>query len=640
MKRLIIARIWITFLLPIAIQCSSGDSDGFTEIEIPHGMTSLYNEIAAYKPVKGSTVSSLDISNLLKNFTGVTQAYVIEFDSGFYYEPRKVVINDDKIPVIPSDKNILVVLDLGEIAQNNYALIADLSRFNEFNEINIQNSICSKILCSPDIFKVDKVFDEIPDFQDFKSAFDFHRGPIGKVPHVRTSSICEKCFSIPSKIFPCIYRKCPVFPFPMRPYVRKNFNTLTAAEKSSFKKGIEEMKLKGEPSTDSWLYQANIHDVPRGTIIRDLYSTCEHGTIHFYTWHRMYLYYFEKIARKASGDNKFTLPYWNYSLPGQERLPIEFTTPADNSNPLYNPDRDNMNDGTSLPPDHIDLSSLDESTFSRFNFGSEDVPHNVVHGFIGGTMGTTRTAGRDPIFWLHHCNLDRLWNKWVQRTGHLNPVDPAWLSTPYDFFDENGVRVTLRVADILNTLDQLNYRYDDDPPAPIRFILARNFKSIRLQQHLGDSVIAKNNRLTRLSEKPARVSINMPQAQLKAMQTIIERNKRTFLVIEGIKAEESVGTNFRIFLNPLDSQNLKVASRQSFVGLLSFFGNHDEGHSHNKEYDITDLMQDLAQKGRLRTADFVFVPVYPEDSKGRKAIKIKGNPQFERISIIERTDDN
>ena len=637
MKKLITTRSWIIFLLPIVIQCSTNDPEGFTEIEIPHAMTSLYNEIAAYEPVAGSTVSSLDISKLLKNFNGVTQAYVIEYDSGFYYEPRKEMINDNKIPVIPSDKNILVVLDLGEVAQNNYALIADLARFDEFNEIKIQNAICTKILCSPDIFKVDRVFSELPDFKEFKNAFDFHRGPIGKVQFVKASSICEKCFTVPGKLFPCIFRKCPVFPFPVRPYVRKNFNTLTAAEKTSFKKGVAELKLRAEPNTNSWLYQANMHDYPPGTTVRDLYHTCEHGTIHFYTWHRMYLYYFEKILRKASGDNRLTLPYWNYSLAGQSILPDEFRNPANATNSLYHANRLRMNGGGALPPDHVDLSSLSATGFSNFSFSSEGTPHGVVHGYINGDMGFTQTAGRDPIFWLHHCNLDRLWNKWVQQP-RLNPVDPGWLNTSYDFFDENGIKVPLKVSDILNTLDQLNYRYDDDPPAPLRFTLAKNFKFIKLQEAL-DSTIATLDKPTKLSEKPTRLRITVPQSKLKRLQANKETRKRVMLVMEGVKAEGQVETNFRIFLNPPDNQNLKVASKQSFVGLLSFFGHSDKGHQHKTEFDITELVGNIPGN-QLRNINIVIVPVIPEDPREEKTTKVTGNPRFEKISIVERANDN
>ena len=45
----------------------------------------------------------------------------------------------------------------------------------------------------------------------------------------------------------------------------------------------------------------------------------------------------------------------------------------------------------------------------------ENLPHNRVHVRIGGQngfMSDPATAALDPIFWLHHCNIDRLWEVW------------------------------------------------------------------------------------------------------------------------------------------------------------------------------------------------------------------------------------
>src|SRR5260370_7822271 len=50
----------------------------------------------------------------------------------------------------------------------------------------------------------------------------------------------------------------------------------------------------------------------------------------FFPWHRMYLYFFEKIIRSASGNADFTLPYWDYSAADpaiRGVLPPEFRQP-------------------------------------------------------------------------------------------------------------------------------------------------------------------------------------------------------------------------------------------------------------------------------------------------------------------------
>ena len=82
-----------------------------------------------------------------------------------------------------------------------------------------------------------------------------------------------------------------------------------------------------------WKYQASIHGELPGATTQTAWDTCEHSTWFFLSWHRMELYYFERIIRKMSGDNTFTLPYWNFTVPAKgaggadgygARVPPEF----------------------------------------------------------------------------------------------------------------------------------------------------------------------------------------------------------------------------------------------------------------------------------------------------------------------------
>ena len=72
----------------------------------------------------------------------------------------------------------------------------------------------------------------------------------------------------------------------------------------------------------------------------------------------------------------------------------------------------------------------------------ESVPHNVIHGDVGGQQGLMSafdTAALDPIFWLHHANIDRLWSVWLKRSAtNSNPTDGAWLKQSFQLHDANG----------------------------------------------------------------------------------------------------------------------------------------------------------------------------------------------------------
>ena len=114
-------------------------------------------------------------------------------------------------------------------------------------------------------------------------------------------------------------------------------------------------------------------------------------------------------------------------------------------------------------------------------------------------MGAFATAGQDPIFWLHHCNIHRLWEKWLaQGGGRVNPIgDPTWMNTNFTFADENGNLVQMSGDEILYTVNQLNYQYEDPRtcvPPWWYYLLASEkvFLAARRTRVLASLVLARN----------------------------------------------------------------------------------------------------------------------------------------------------
>src|SRR6201999_2204078 len=95
--------------------------------------------------------------------------------------------------------------------------------------------------------------------------------------------------------------------------------------------------------------------------------------------------------------------------------------------------------------------------FSNSTGQLEAQPHNVVHDAVGGNgglMADPDQAAADPIFWIHHANIDRLWFIWSS-PQHLDPTDPRWAGQTFTFFDAHGQPVTKTPADVLNIVEQL-----------------------------------------------------------------------------------------------------------------------------------------------------------------------------------------
>jgi tyrosinase len=59
-------------------------------------------------------------------------------------------------------------------------------------------------------------------------------------------------------------------------------------------------------------------------------------------------------------------------------------------------------------------------TFNAFASALEGV-HNSGHVWVGGSMGTIAAAPADPVFWMHHAEIDRIWAEWQALNPGQNP---------------------------------------------------------------------------------------------------------------------------------------------------------------------------------------------------------------------------
>jgi len=197
---------------------------------------------------------------------------------------------------------------------------------------------------------------------------------------------------------------------------------------------------------------------------------------YFLPWHRLMLYEFEGVIREVLHDEDFTLPYWNPVTGNVADLvvPAMFRDPGST---LYNGTRWPWVNGGEridvLYKDWINLDALNESVYIDsptgnigFNPRLDLNPHFLTHLALGGDMADFATVGGDPMFYLHHANIDRIWESW-NRLDHTNPTDPKYLNRTFAYGDRSGKRVDLPVSAGDRTA-QLGYEYDsyEKPPQP------------------------------------------------------------------------------------------------------------------------------------------------------------------------------
>jgi tyrosinase len=366
-------------------------------------------------------------------------------------------------------------------------------------------------------------------------------------------------------------------------FVRRNVGGMNAYDPviTAYRKAVATMKALSPSDPRSWTYQAAIHGTFAGPP-QTAWNTCQHGNYFFWSWHRMYLYWFERICRRMACDDCFALPYWNYNDLAQRQLPSMF---RDTTSDLYVSARNGaMNSGAgSLPGWAVDYSAgFAQPNFNSASSSFEGLPHNQVHVLVGGWMGSVPTAAQDPIFFLHHCNMDRLWNLWLaQGGGRIDPVfDNTWKNTKYTFFDEEGAQVEMSGCDILRAAQQLHYVYEGEPAQVNDYCLPiRKFPPIIFEK---EPVLRLPIPEIRLEQEPITVPVDWKEAKQRVSSLAERKDEIVFLEIDGVEADRQPGVSWQVYFGPAMSGEPSEDSPY-LVGAIALFGQGIHGESHDKE---------------------------------------------------------
>lgn len=200
----------------------------------------------------------------------------------------------------------------------------------------------------------------------------------------------------------------------------------------------------------------------------------QHTSWRFLPWHRMQLARFERIVAEVSGKSDFALPYWDW---GKDPFPAVFQ-----QDPVFRQAKRTVPRGLIMEAGWF-TARLDDpfATFfgaprevadpawpgPRYAAGSAEWSgHNLAHGYIGGDMNDLQRAPNDPVFWLHHANVDRCWAQWRRRNP--DEVYPqAWRDEVLEgLVDASGARAPAVTAGSIIETQSLGYAYPRDDSLP------------------------------------------------------------------------------------------------------------------------------------------------------------------------------
>jgi tyrosinase len=206
----------------------------------------------------------------------------------------------------------------------------------------------------------------------------------------------------------------------------------------------------------------------------------------------------------------------------------------------------------------------------------ETHPHDNVHGAVGGFMSAFMSPV-DPIFYMHHSNIDRLWDVWTRKQQKIGqPTLPegaalaSWKQEPFLFYvDAQGNSVPKNTAGDYASMDVFNYNYQpgmgedilQNPSPPTRGLhpaiaiaLTRNVLDFQ-EATIGSAMLpADSFRLAGIKggrELVARITLELPP------------NHR--------------GVRFHVLVNPPVGLKSVSFSDPSFAGTITPFGGHGGG---------------------------------------------------------------
>ncbi|KAK1285821.1 hypothetical protein QJS10_CPB20g01302 [Acorus calamus] len=464
--------------------------------------------------------------------------------------------------------------------------------------------------------------------------------PTNCCPPIKSSDILD--FQLPP----------PTTPLRLRPAAQ----LVDKAYVDKFNKAISLMKALPADDPRNFTNQANVHCAYCDGAYDQLQV---HNSWLFFPWHRYYLYFYERILGKLIGDDTFAIPFWNWDAPAGMRLPSIYT---DTSSPLY----DKLRDVKHQPPTLLDLDfngedptssdelQIDENlrvmqvisngkTAELFmglpyragdnpNPGAgslENLPHGTVHFWTGDRsqpngedMGNFYSAARDPIFFAHHGNIDRMWWLWRKLSpGHKDFTDKDWLDAAFLFYDEEARPVRVRVRDALE-VDRLRYAYQDvDVP------WTRTKPTVRL----GANSVTKSRDIA----PPPPIATSFPIDLKNTVSVIVKRARRArsaadkereeeVLAVEGIEFSRDEFVKIDVYVNSAGQEDSVSPGGRELAGS---FVNVPHKHKHSKKekvvttklrVGITDLLEDIGAEEDKS----IVVSLVPR--KGKSKVKIGG----------------
>lgn len=469
----------------------------------------------------------------------------------------------------------------------------------------------------------------------------------------------------------------PVANTPTR--VRKSAFELSDPEIDKLKSAYQALRNLAQQNPDdprNWFHQGQVHCWYCSGAIDGLWGTEIHGSWWFLPWHRSYLFFHEQILGSLIGDPTFALPFWDWDTPGRDLFPFKtYGMPNDASNPLSDKSRA-VGPNDRIPSQYVGTRMMQRvlgaATFTDFGGSSDQAaqnqmgileggPHGAVHVWTCDPkvdfnnpkpdMGVLASAAFDPVFFAHHANIDRIWDKWIKEPGsnHANPNSPAWLGQNFFFYDQAKNWTYISPSQMLEP-ELLSYRYQPPQQQPTPPVVAAAPPGPRPQVRLAQLPqlsapvvdLSQGGAAKTLTPDPLSVRAALPQEGKQRLNAVGGMTaaptggaQHVILRIEGVQIPSDRGALVNVFVNKPDATAATSTEDPAFAGTIAVVANQAPsaaGHAHpvvrNFGFDITRIASQLGN------VNDITVTLVPATGSGEKPSGI--SLRYNRIYIATR----
>lgn len=432
--------------------------------------------------------------------------------------------------------------------------------------------------------------------------------------------------------------------FGQTPKVRRDVQKMTPTDRFFTDYADAITAMHNLPSSDqrNWRNQALIH-----------LNHCPHGMINFFPWHRWYIYYYESICAELIGNPDFTLPYWNWAGNGGTIPDLFYSispAPTKALNVTYWKDPSNasspnwgggvevktigvrsLKEGQGVQaatPNMFDQAALDTdldtSDFTTLWHNVEGGPHNNAHVIVGGWTGHMGNgmSPLDPIFWLHHCQVDRMWAIWQNRGNSTPPIAGDYKG---QFVDAGGTVQDAPNAENSYAFMTMNngngYTYEDlEQTGPDTMVALSERASTGLALTATQPKVIASSSATAAAKVGETTDVTVRSDELvsalfatrtfRALGSTAETPRigvgtgRIYARFSGITSKTDLtGVQVRVFVSAPDVDARTSLDAATFAGAFAFFGHNPDHASMTYVVDVTRTVQRLLEDGLMSAGE-------------------------------------